>query len=65
MNVLEELLRAAKAQVTAMTPKQRDEMYALQRESFVRAMTTRCEHGQLDFEQCTECRALSSERKPT
>lgn len=30
-----------------------------QRESWVRAMTTPCEHGELDFEQCPECRSLT------
>lgn len=27
-----------------------------QRESWVRGMTTPCEHGRLDYEQCPECR---------
>lgn len=28
-----------------------------QRRSWVRGMTTPCEHGELDFEQCPKCRA--------
>lgn len=56
---LDRLLAEAKRQVAAMTPKQYGEMIARQRESFVRAMTTPCEHGELDFEQCPECRATS------
>lgn len=45
-----------------------------QRQSFIRGMTTRCEHGELDFEQCPKCRgeingffeqrALSKKEKP-
>lgn len=53
---LNRLLADAKRQVANMTPKQREEMFARQRESFVRAMTTPCEHGELDFEQCPQCR---------
>lgn len=30
-----------------------------QRESWVRGMTTPCEHGVRDFEQCGECRACA------
>ena len=29
-----------------------------QRQSWVRGMTAKCEHGVTDFEQCPECRAL-------
>lgn len=28
-----------------------------QRQSWVRGMTARCEHGELDFEQCGKCRS--------
>lgn len=28
-----------------------------QRQSWVRGMTARCEHGELDFEQCPKCHA--------
>lgn len=59
---LEELLEKAKAQVEAMSPEEYEEMIRLQRESFVRGMMARCEHGLLDFEQCSECR--SNHRSP-
>lgn len=36
-----------------MTPAEID----AQRQSWVRGMTTPCEHGELDFEQCQECRS--------
>lgn len=53
---LEELLERAKARVESMTPEEYEAMIRLQRESFVRGMMARCEHGLLDFEQCAECR---------
>lgn len=43
----------AEARGHEMTPAERE----TQRESWVRAMTTPCEHGVLDFEQCGDCRA--------
>ena len=46
---LEEMLDAA--QIHQMT----DAELEAQRKSFVRGMTARCEHGELDFEQCVEC----------
>lgn len=45
------------------TPAQRKAMREAQRESWVRAMTTPCEHGVLDFEQCGECRAPQMEER--
>ncbi len=48
---LGELLIAC--EIHQMTP---DEIEA-QRKSFVRGMTARCEHGELDFEQCAKCRS--------
>lgn len=36
---------------------EREEMWRKQRESWIRAMTTPCEHGVLDFETCAQCRA--------
>ena len=59
------LIDATKKRVEAMTPVEREEMWRKQRESFVRAMTTHCEHGELDFEQCAKCRqvALQSEER--
>lgn len=50
------LLRESAGRVAAMTPEQREEMFEEQRQSWVRGMTARCEHGVLDFEQCPECR---------
>lgn len=41
------------AQIHQMTPEEID----AQRRSWVRGMTTPCEHGELDFEQCGACRA--------
>lgn len=45
----DELLDAV--QIHEMTPAEIE----AQRRSFVRGMTARCEHGELDFEQCPEC----------
>ena len=51
---LEEMLDAA--QIHQMTPEEIE----AQRQSWVRGMTTPCEHGELDFEQCPQCRAKRS-----
>lgn len=48
---LEEMLEAAS--IHQMTPEEVEE----QRQSFARGMAARCEHGELDFEQCPKCRA--------
>lgn len=47
---LEEMLDAS--QIHEMTPAEID----AQRQSWVRGMTARCEHGEVDFEQCPKCR---------
>lgn len=47
---LDEMLTAA--EIHQMTPAE----IKAQRASFVRGMTARCEHGELDFEQCPKCR---------
>lgn len=47
---LDELLDVA--QIHQMTPAEIE----AQRQSFVRGMMARCEHGELDFEQCGQCR---------
>ena len=47
---LEEMLEAA--QIHQMTPPEIE----AQRQSFARGMSARYEHGELDFEQCRECR---------
>lgn len=48
---LEEMLDAS--QIHQMTPGEIE----AQRQSFIRGMTTPCEHGELDFEQCPQCHA--------
>lgn len=53
---LEELLKKSKEAVAAMSPEEYAAMLEEQRASFVRAMTTPCEHGVLDFETCLKCR---------
>lgn len=47
---LDELLDVA--QIHQMTPAEID----AQRQSFICGMMARCEHGELDFEQCAQCR---------
>lgn len=47
---LDELLTAG--QVHVLTPAEIEE----QRQSYARGMSARCEHGELDFEQCPKCR---------
>ena len=46
----------------AMTAEQQSAMWKAQRESFIRGMSTPCEHGALDFEQCPGCNAGAQER---
>lgn len=53
---LEELLKKSKEAVAKMSPEEYEAMMEEQRKSFVRAMTTPCEHGVLDFETCPKCR---------
>lgn len=53
---LDRLIKRALAAYQAMTPEQRQQMLEEQRKSFVRGMTTPCEHGILDFETCPKCR---------
>ena len=48
---LDEMLEVAT--IHEMTPEEID----AQRKSWVRGMTARCEHGELDVEQCPQCRA--------
>lgn len=52
---LSDLLQRAFAAYEAMTPEQQRAMWEAQRQSWVRAFTTPCEHGELDFEQCVGC----------
>ncbi|WP_421358196.1 hypothetical protein [Agrobacterium rosae] len=53
---LRALLGEASATYDVMKPEERERMWNAQRASFVQGMTTPCEHGKLDFEQCVECR---------
>lgn len=54
---LNDLIEKSKAKLADMSEEERQAMWQAQSESFVRAMTTPCEHGVLDFEQCPQCRA--------
>lgn len=57
-NELDKLLERAKQHMARMSPEDRRKMYEEQKQSFVRAFTTPCEHGVLDFEQCPKCRGV-------
>lgn len=54
---LDRLLEQVKQRLAEMSPQEREAMYHAQRESLVRAFSTPCEHGELDFETCPKCRA--------
>ena len=54
---MQALVAAAMARFNALSPEERAAHRAEQRKSFIRGMTTPCEHGRLDFEQCGDCRA--------
>jgi hypothetical protein len=56
---LQAALDRAKDWWNTATPEQRAEMKRKQRESYIRAMTTPCPHGVLDFETCPECRDMA------
>jgi hypothetical protein len=58
MSSLAKTVQDAMDRFNALSPEQQADHRRLQRESFVRAMTTPCEHGDLDFEQCRDCRTL-------
>ena len=51
-----EAVRDAAGKVLLQTQLNFESMMEEQRKSFVRAMTTPCEHGVLDFETCPKCR---------
>jgi len=53
---LQDLVERANARLAAMTQEERASHDKAQRENYVRAFTTPCEHGVLDFEQCPDCR---------
>lgn len=54
------LAREAKDRYDALSPADKLMHDALQRASFVRAFSTPCEHGELDFEQCAQCRSVAT-----
>lgn len=60
---LNELLEQSRRAWEAMTPEQKVEHRAAQRASWIRAFTTGCEHGVLDFEQCPQCRKARWQRQ--
>ena len=51
-------LAEALRRYAAMTPEEQAAMQMAHLASLVRAMTTPCEHGVLDFEQCPDCRRM-------
>jgi len=61
---LADLIKESRARVAAMTTEELRAMWQAQRESFARAMSTPCEHGLLDFEQCDECRNPPAKDSP-
>lgn len=56
MATIEEKLAIAVQRVKQMSPEEYADMLASQQASWVRGMTARCEHGEIDYEQCDECR---------
>lgn len=50
------LIAKANQLFNRMTEDQKAKMREAQKQSFVRGMTTPCEHGALDFEHCDKCR---------
>jgi len=59
---LQSAIDRAVAAYGAMSYEERCAMKKAQRKSFIRAMTTPCEHGVLDFEQCGDCIAEAQKR---
>lgn len=60
-NELDKLLEQAKQRMARMSPEARRAMYEEQKKSLARALSTPCEHGELDFEQCPACRNPSGD----
>lgn len=56
---LRELAERAMERFNALPPDEQEAHRQAQRESWVRGMEP-CEHGVLDFEQCSDCRSLAS-----
>lgn len=57
---LRKLVNRARERFEAMTPEEQAQHRKNQQASWVRGMTTPCEHGVLDFEQCPACRGRTS-----
>ena len=57
------LAREAAQRFAALPEAERRLIKSLQRASYIRGMTTPCDHGILDFEQCGDCRAQSTETR--
>jgi hypothetical protein len=53
---IQKLAEEAIARFNALSPEEKKAHRQAQRESWIRGMTATCEHGELDFEQCGECR---------
>lgn len=53
---LKRWIAKARDAIAKLTPEQYALLVEEQRKSFVRGMTTKCEHGVTDFEQCPDCR---------
>jgi len=58
---LDQLLRKWREILNNMSDAEQKELRDAQRKSFVRAMTTPCEHGVLDFETCPDCRKANAQ----
>lgn len=56
MTDIAKLLAEANARVASMSPEEREAVWEAQRQSWIRAMATPCEHGELDWEDCQLCR---------
>ena len=61
---LDELLRRSVEAFKTLPPEERRRVIAAQRASYIRGMTTPCEHGVLAFEQCGDCRATNPKGQP-
>ena len=53
---MKDLVAKAQARYDALSPEEKRTHDEAQRQSWVRGMTARCEHGEVDFEQCPKCR---------
>lgn len=56
MGNMDDLVREALDRYNELTPEEKQAHDKAQRESWVRGMMAKCEHGVRDFEQCPECR---------